>query len=93
MAKQCNWRTCGADGVTVTACECTQHVGDRMPIGPYRGPPIDIPSIMQADGVDRGVAAERARVVAWLKEVERGPIAYQLALRIERGEHVSGRST
>lgn len=37
----------------------------------------------QADG-----PTERALVVAWLKDVERGPIAHQLALRIEKGEHV-----
>ena len=31
--KECSWRTCGSDCVTVTACECGQHVGHIMPMG------------------------------------------------------------
>lgn len=31
---------------------------------------------------------ERERIIAWLREPERGPIAYQLAARIAKGEHL-----
>src|SRR5271157_3032275 len=33
-------------------------------------------------------ASERAMVLAWLLEPSRGPIAYELAARIEKCEHV-----
>jgi hypothetical protein len=35
---------------------------------------------------------ERQRIVAWLREPSRGPIAFELAARIEKGEHMSGSS-
>lgn len=53
---------------------------------------IDVPSIMFGNGVDRGVVAERARVVKWLREQGRYSNPHNLddvADAIERGDHVS----
>ena len=54
--------------------------------------PIDIPSIMRAGGFDEGVAAERARTIAWLysedarRYTEVGPL---VAKALEEGRHLT----
>jgi hypothetical protein len=44
-------------------------------------------------GYDSGVAAERERIIAWLRNGECPWALSDVADAIERGEHVSGAST
>lgn len=59
-------------------------------VAPQNAHHVDIPSIMRAGGINEGAAAERARIVAWLRREQetsrREPAG--CADAIERGEHV-----
>lgn len=61
-------------------------VGTIMPSSPA----IDIPSIMRAGGFEEGVKAERARVIAWLRdqgERTTEPMAMAYADALMHGDH------
>ena len=84
---------CGRAEMAKVTHACTPQVTIVCPavVCPDVWPPIDVPSIMRAGGFEEGVRAERARVVAWLRETGRYDNPWHLgdaADCIERGEHV-----
>jgi hypothetical protein len=52
----------------------------------HRGPPLPCPECAYT----RGVADERGRVVAWLRDIDWGGATTRYAAMIEAGEHESG---